>query len=96
MGSITMKTIAMFSRLAFGLLSLCVGLALPAQAQPYPSKPIRVIFPFSGGLAGDSVSRMISQGISESVRHAVVVEPLPGANGILGSCLLYTSEPPGD
>jgi tripartite-type tricarboxylate transporter receptor subunit TctC len=95
MGSITMKTIAMFSRLAFGLLSLCVGLALPAQAQPYPSKPIRVIFPFSGGLAGDSVSRMIAQGISESVRQAVVVEPRPGANGILGSDIVAKAAPDG-
>lgn len=94
-GSITMKTIAMFSRLAVGLLSLCVGLALPAQAQPYPSKPIRVIFPFSGGLAGDSVSRMIAQGISESVKQAVVVEPRPGANGILGSDIVAKAAPDG-
>jgi hypothetical protein len=56
-----------------------------AASAALPEQPIRVIFPFSQGPAGDSVSRMIAQGISESVKQAVVVELRPAANGILGS-----------
>jgi tripartite-type tricarboxylate transporter receptor subunit TctC len=68
---------------AFALLSVQGGLAL---AQPYPSKAIRVILPFSsGGASLDTVVRLISTKLSENLVQPVIVENRPGANGTIGS-----------
>jgi tripartite-type tricarboxylate transporter receptor subunit TctC len=49
----------------------------------YPSKPIRLIVPFSAGSATDQLARTVGQAVSESARQPVVVENKAGAAGIL-------------
>ena len=74
-----------------GLLSLfgmVLGLALAsagAQAQTYPSKPIKAIVPFAAGSATDQIGRAFAQKMSESLGQAVVIENRPGVNGMLGA-----------
>lgn len=79
----------------FALLAVVVLMSSAAWAEPYPSKTIRIIFPFSAGLAGDAVSRLIGQRLSEAVKQPVVVEPRPGANGVLGSDVVAKAIPDG-
>jgi tripartite-type tricarboxylate transporter receptor subunit TctC len=70
------------SRLVLAALFFFATLAF---AQPYPSKPIRLIVPFPPGGPTDIVGRMVAQKIAEEVGQAVVVENRAGAGGTVGS-----------
>ena len=52
---------------------------LPAAAQPYPAKPIRVLLPFAGGT--DAVARLLSVKVSGALGQQLVAEPRLGAGG---------------
>ncbi len=62
-----------------------LALPLAGQAQPYPNKPIRVIFPYPGGSVPDSIGRQVSQGVSEILGQPLVFENRAGANGVIGT-----------
>ena len=55
-----------------------------AQAQNWPTKPVKIIIPFAAGGGGDTVMRPIAQKLSEALGQQVVLENLPGAGGALG------------
>ena len=70
-------------------------LALPAGAQPYPSKPIRLIVPFPPGGGTDSVSRMVAQELQKSTGWTIVVENKAGAGGMIGLTEAARGKPDG-
>jgi len=59
--------------------------ASAAQAQTYPSKPIRIIVPYAAGGTSDILARQIGPKVSEAWGQPVVVENKPGANGNVGA-----------
>jgi len=67
------------------LAALALSLAQPAYAQPYPSKPIRVIIAQAPGSATDVVSRVISNKLAEGLGQQLVIDARPGAGGTLGT-----------
>jgi tripartite-type tricarboxylate transporter receptor subunit TctC len=73
------------------LLTMCAG----AQAQNYPSKPVRLIVPFPAGGATDLFARSLSQKLGEKLGQSLVVENRPGAGGTLGSDLAAKATPDG-
>lgn len=68
---------------------------LPAHAQAFPSRPIRIIVPYPPGGSSDIIARAISQLLSESLGQPVVVENRAGANGNIGADLVAKSAPDG-
>jgi tripartite-type tricarboxylate transporter receptor subunit TctC len=72
----------MIMRFLFG--SLLAACALLAQAQPYPSKPIRFVVPFAPGGGSDFIARFMAQKMSPGLGQQVIVENKPGAGGMLG------------
>jgi len=69
--------------------------AAAAQAQSYPSKPIRWIVPYPGGGITDVTTRMVTAKMSVALGQAIVVDNRPGANSILGSDLAAKAAPDG-
>jgi len=58
--------------------------AFAAQAQNWPTKPVKIILPFAAGGGGDTVMRPIAQKLSEALGQQVILENLPGVGGALG------------
>src|SRR5438445_11310765 len=62
------------------LLAAC-ALAVPALAQPYPSKPLKIVVGYPPGGSGDFLTRMAADELGKDLGVAVVVENKPGAAG---------------
>jgi len=78
--------------LTLGALGLFAAAAL---AQPYPSKPIRIIVPFPAGGGVDFIGRIAGRGMSERLGQQVVIDNRAGANAIVGLEVLKSSPPDG-
>jgi len=79
------------------LLSLLVGmlLAVPAVAQDYPSKPIKIVTAFGPGTATDIAARAIGQDIAVQTGQTVVIENKPGAEGQIAAQSAAAAAPDG-
>jgi tripartite-type tricarboxylate transporter receptor subunit TctC len=79
------------------MLVLGASLFVPpaAHAQPYPSRPIRIIVPYAAGGAVDIVARTVGQPLSEALNQAVIVDNRPGASANIGMEMAAKAVPDG-
>jgi tripartite-type tricarboxylate transporter receptor subunit TctC len=86
------------SMLVHCMLALIAGVFAPGAAhtaQPYPTKPVRIIVPYPPGEAADVIARLLTPVLSERMGQQFVVENRPGASGQLGMGLLKNATPDG-
>jgi tripartite-type tricarboxylate transporter receptor subunit TctC len=69
--------------------------AMPAPAQPYPNKPIRIIIPYAAGGLTDVVARHYADQLRKELGQNIVVENKPGGSGIIAIELLAAAKPDG-
>src|SRR6185436_10488696 len=74
---------------------LAACLATTALAQGYPNKPIKWIVPYTPGGITDSVTRLVTAKLQDSLGQPVVIENKPGANSQIGADLVAKSPPDG-
>jgi tripartite-type tricarboxylate transporter receptor subunit TctC len=72
-----------------------VALAASAQAQSWPTRPIKIIVAQAPGGVTDVITRIIAQPLSDVLGQSVVVEDRPGATGLLGTEVVARAAPDG-
>ena len=89
-----MNLTTMLSRLCLSLAAAAIGGHALAQ-DAYPSKPIRVIVPFTPGAGTDTVARLVSQKLGEQMKATFLVENKTGAGGAIGAAEAASAAPDG-
>ncbi len=72
-----------------------LGIACAAQAQPFPTKPIRMIVGFTAGSEVDVIGRMIAHEMGEKWGQRVVVDNRPGAGSTVAGAIVTAANPDG-
>jgi tripartite-type tricarboxylate transporter receptor subunit TctC len=78
--------------IAFALVAATSG---GAFAQDYPTRHLTMVMPFSAGGPGDTIARLIAQGMGASLKQQVIVENTSGAGGTIGSTKVAQATPDG-
>ena len=76
-------------------LPLAAALALPAVAQEFPDRALRIVHGFGAGGNADTVSRIMAEEMSKTLGEPVVVESRPGAGGTVASGYVSNEDPDG-
>lgn len=80
-------------------LAACIGCCALvsgfAQGQTYPEKPIRLIVPYAPGGNADTLARIISQGLGQTLEQQFIVENRAGASGVIGTEIVAKAAPDG-
>jgi tripartite-type tricarboxylate transporter receptor subunit TctC len=77
------------------LAVLVVGASVSADAQTWPTRPIRAIIPFSAGSTTDIIPRIVFDQLSADLGQTIVVENRGGAGGTIGAAAVAKSDPDG-
>ena len=86
----------MLSRFArFAAALIVTTAAMPAQAQDFPTRPIRMVIAFPAGGPTDFVGRLLADKLKETWPQPVLIENKPGANGAIGADFVAKAEPDG-
>ncbi len=89
-----MKTWNCMTRLAIAAALLALPLG-QAQAQKYPSRPVRIIVPLAAGGGMDTITRGLAQRLSETFGQTFVVDNRPGAGSLIALDILANAAPDG-
>jgi tripartite-type tricarboxylate transporter receptor subunit TctC len=77
------------------LLLTCLTWAVPAPAQTFPAKPIRIVVPFAPGGGNDVFARQLATRLGETLGQQVVIDNRPGAGGTVGTDAVAKAAPDG-
>ena len=84
-----------FRNLALGVVLAAILLPASAQTDSFPSRPIRLVVPWSPGGNTDGIARLMALKLSARINQQVVVDNKPGANGIVGTTAVARAQPDG-
>jgi tripartite-type tricarboxylate transporter receptor subunit TctC len=86
---------AALQSLAAAAAACAVPRAVFAQANPYPSRTVRIVLPFPAGGSTDPLARLLAQKMNEDWGQAVIVDNRPGGNTIIGTEAVAKAAPDG-
>ena len=72
-----------------------IAFGLPAAAQNYPTKPIKLIVPLAAAGTGDTLARTVGEAMSKELGQPIVIENKPGAGGLVGTESVASAAPDG-
>lgn len=81
--------------LSLSLVAMATASAPTLAQDAWPSKPIRLVLPFSAGGPADIVTRLIAQALNKQLGQPIIVDNKPGAGGLIGSDVVAKSPPDG-
>lgn len=82
--------------MAIGAAAILAALVpVPASAQAYPARPVRLIVPFAPGAASDITGRLVAHNLGEGFNQTFVVDNRPGAGGNIGHDIAAKAPPDG-
>ena len=85
----------MRSTMRIAAAALVAFAALPANAQTYPDRPVKIVLPFGAGGVADVSSRIIADKLGERLGQRFVIENMPGAGGIAAAKAVLSAPPDG-
>src|SRR5918911_476447 len=74
----------MRERLSLAVLALLLMLCAATAAEPYPTRPVRLIIPFPAGGSNDVVGRLVASQLGEKLGQSVIVDNRGGGGGTIG------------
>jgi len=84
---------------AFGVAATAVALSisftLPAAAQKYPDRPVKIVLPFGPGGVADVTARLVAEKLGDKLGQRFVIENMPGAGGISAANAVINAPPDG-
>jgi tripartite-type tricarboxylate transporter receptor subunit TctC len=86
------------NRLRMGMIIawlLLLAAPTPGQAQDFPTRPIRIVIPYSPGSVADVFARIVAQNMQEQWKGSIVVESKSGANGSIAAEEVARAAPDG-
>src|ERR1051326_8110386 len=90
------EEVAMTKSIPSVVLALAVvAWAVPAAAQDYPAKPVRIVVTFPPGGWSDVTARALSVPLQKNLGQAVVVDNKPGAGGTIAATEIFRAAPDG-
>ncbi|MBN9089779.1 MAG: tripartite tricarboxylate transporter substrate binding protein [Reyranella sp.] len=78
-----------------GLAIAAATFVLPAMAQSWPTKPVRIVVPFGPGGPADVYARVIGQELTEVFKRQFVIDNKPGAGAVIGTDVVAKAAPDG-
>ena len=82
--------------LLVAIAAACIGLdPVGASAQPYPTRPIKLIVPFPAGGPPDTIARLVADRMSSRLGQTVVIDNRPGGGATVGTRTAALAEPDG-
>ncbi|MSQ70114.1 MAG: tripartite tricarboxylate transporter substrate binding protein [Betaproteobacteria bacterium] len=84
-----------FARVMALSLATAMATAAATAAQPYPTRPVRIVIPLSPGGTTDVPGRLIAQRLPETLGQPFIVDNRPGAGGIIGADSVAKAKPDG-
>ncbi len=84
------------SRVRISVVALmCAVVPLPAYAQNYPQRPVRMVVAVAAGGSTDIMARLVAAKLGERIGQQVVVDNRPGGSSIIGSDIVAKAQPDG-